>query len=225
MSRFSHFPERPRSLECSSAYTILCNAHDTASSFLDTFEAVRTARGARGAPTDEEQDLLRACLVFAGAGLDSMAKQLVRDALPSVVDRHDGAHAMLKQHVERHVLREVTDESLSVLADVLVDPHPRTRLIARMVRDLTSGSLQSSEEVMRVGSYFDVPSPDLVTDPRALQKIFNARNEIVHEMDVDFGQVNRNRRSRTRAKMTAYTNEVFGVANRFLAEVDKRCAS
>lgn len=76
---------------------------------------------------------------------------------------------------------------------------------------------------MRVGSYFDIPSRDLVADPRDLQKIFNARNEIVHEMDVDFGQVNRNRRSRTRATMTSYTDEIFGVAGRFLAEVDKRC--
>lgn len=223
MSRFSHYPQRPESLECSSGFTILCNAHDTASSFLDTFEAVRSARGARGTPTDEEQDLLRACLVFAGAGLDSMAKQLVRDALPAVVDGHEGAHAMLKQHVERHVLREVTDESLSVLADVLVDPKPRTRLISRMVGDLTAGSLQSSEEVMRVGSYFDVPSNELVADPRELQTIFNARNQIVHEMDVDFEQVNRNRRSRTKSAMISYTNEVFSVANRLLAEVDKRC--
>lgn len=77
MSRFSHYPERPRSGDCSNAYTILCNSHDTASSFLETFEAVRSARNARGAPTDEEQDLLRACVVFAGAGLDSMVKQLV----------------------------------------------------------------------------------------------------------------------------------------------------
>lgn len=223
MSRFSHYPQRPSSSECSSAYIILCNAHDTASSFLDIFESVRSARKARGAPTDEEQDLLRACLVFAGAGLDSMAKQLVRDALPAVVDGHEGAHAMLKQHVERHILREVTDESLSVLADVLVDPHPRHRLITRMVRDLTAGSLQSSEEVMRVGSYFDVPSHELVADPKELQKIFSARNQIVHEMDVDFGQVNRNRRSRTKATMTNYTNEVFAVANRLLKEVDDRC--
>jgi hypothetical protein len=202
---------------------ILCNAHDTASSFLDIFEAVRTARNARGAPTDEEQDLLRACLVFASAGLDSMAKQLVRDALPMVVDRQPGAHAMLKQHVERHILREITDDSLSALADVLVDLQPRNRLIGRMVFDLTSGSLQSSEEVMRVGSYFDIPSRALAADPGVLQKIFNARNQIVHEMDVDFNPVNRNRRSRTKASMTGYTDSVFQVAERLLSEVDRRC--
>ncbi len=222
-SRFSHYPKKPKSAACLNAFTIVCNAHDTASSFLDTFESVRSARKAKGAPRDEEQDLLRACLVFAGAGLDSMAKQLVRDALPVVVDRHEGAHAMLKQHVERHVFREVTDASLSMLADVLVDRQPRTRLISRMVFDLTTGSLQSSEEVMRVGSYFDIPSSALVADPRALQKIFNSRNQIVHEMDVDFDQINRNRRSRTRATMTSSTNDVFAVSDRLLVEVDARC--
>jgi hypothetical protein len=223
-TRFAHYPNKPTSPECQSAFTILCNAHDAASSFLDAFEAVRKARKAHGATTDEEQDLLRACLVFAGAGLDSMAKQLIRDALPTVIEKNLGAHAMLKQHVERQVLRDSANTS-AILAELLVDPDPRSRLVVRLVADLTAGSLQSSEELMRVGSYFDIPSKDLAQDARALQAIFNVRNQIVHEMDVDFGQVNRNRRSRTRASMIQYTNEVFRVATALLGEIDKRAVA
>lgn len=224
-SLFEHYPDRPRSAPCQSAFIILCNAHDTTTSFLDIFNSVRATRGARGAPTDEEQDLLRACLVFAGAALDSMAKQLVRDALPTVIDGVPGAQAMLKQHVERHILRGLPATGIELLAEVLVDPQPRHLLIAKLVEDLTSGSLQSGEEVMRIGSYFDIPSSKLVSDPPLLQKIFNARNQIVHEMDVDFSQVNRNRRSRSRTTIIQFTNELFRVAEALLGEVDSRALS
>jgi hypothetical protein len=223
-THFANYPTKPRAHVCQNAFTILCNAHDTADSFLETFDAVRKARRARGAPTDEEQDLLRACLVFAGAGLDSMAKQLIRDALPEVIQRHPGAHTMLKQHVERHILRGLGDASVTILADVLVDPAPRERLVRHLVADLTAGSLQSTEELMRVGAYFDVPSHLLVADPKELQKVFGARNQIVHEMDVDFSHVNRNRRSRTRAYMISATNEIFRVTAALLTEVDERAA-
>ena len=85
LTLFKHYPGEPKSgsLHENSQF-ILCSAHDAASSFLDTFNKVREARQAKGTPTDEEQDLLRAMLLFATAGLDSMVKQLVtdRDTLP-----------------------------------------------------------------------------------------------------------------------------------------------
>ncbi len=224
-SAFSHYPTKPASPECQSGFTILCNAHEASTSFHDAFGAIRKARNAKGAPTDEEQDLLRAGLVFAGAGLDSMAKQLVRDALPVVIDRVTGAHTMLKQHVERQLLRGGGELAAGVLAEVLVDKEPRAWLVTRLVSDLTSGSLQSAEEVMRVASYFDIPSVQVVADRDGLQRVFNARNQIVHEMDVDFSHVNRNRRSRKKDTMTKYTNEVFKVASVFLEAVDSRAAN
>lgn len=220
-NRFAHDPARPATPQCQNAFTILCNAHDTADSFLEAFQSVRTARHARGAPTDEEQDLLRACLVFAGAAVDSMTKQLIRDALPAVIDRQPGAHAMLQRHFER-ILRGLPTTGLDLLTEILVDKQPRGRLLARLVDDLTSGSLQSADEVMRVASYFDIPSSHLVSDVPLLQKIFKARNQIVHEMDVDFGAPNRSRRSRTRADITLYTNELFKISDKLLREVDAR---
>ena len=224
-SRFKHYPAPPDAPGCQNAFTILCNAHDTASSFLEAFTVVRKARNAKGTPTDEEQDLLRACVVFAGAGLDSMAKQLVEDALPIVVERHPGAESMFKQHVGRHMLRDATGElAPASLAEILADRDPRAYLIRRLVDDLTSGSLQSAEEVMRIASYFDIPSRDLDIDVGFAREIFGARNQIVHEMDVHFDQVNRNRRSRNRARVTAYTDEILRIASVLLAEVDKRAS-
>jgi hypothetical protein len=221
-SSFHHYPERPRAAECQNAFVILCNAHDASSSFLETFATVRAARKAVGASTDEEQDLLRAALVFAAAGMDSMVKQLIRDALAAVVDGQPGAQLMFQQFIERQIVRGGEDSGSRLLAEVLADRQPRAKLIQLLVYSLTSGSLQSHEEVMRVGAHFDIPSATLVPDVPRLQSVFRARNEIVHEMDVDFAQPNRNRRPRAKDATIRLTNEVFRVAHTFLTETDAR---
>lgn len=220
-SKFSHYPPKPRAPECSASFTILCNAHDAASSFLDAFETLRKNRNAKGTPTDEEQDLLRATVIFSSSGLDALAKQLVHDALPRVIDSTEGAEKMLKNHVERR-LRRSDKEAHQLLADVMVDREPRATLVTSLVYELTSGSLQSYEELVKVASHFDIPSKEIVDDDKSLREVFAARNQIIHEMDVDFDQVNRNRRPRKKKDMVGATNSVFGVSERFLAAVDAR---
>ena len=86
---------------------------------------------------------------------------------------------------------DVIDHRL--LSEVLADAAPRARLLRELTNDLTAGSLQSHGELMRVASYFDIPSEKLCPDPTPLRALFRARNQIVHEMDIDFAQPNRNR--------------------------------
>jgi hypothetical protein len=218
-SKFKHHPSTPRSLDCGNAHAILLNAHDAASSFLEIFGAVRAARKAVGMPTDEEQDLLRAMLVFASAGLDSMVKQLVRDALPLIVEGDEGATEMFKEHIERRLSIE-EKHGRKFLADVLGDRNPRLRLMEQLLNDLTCESLQSTDQLLRVASYFNIPSKRITEDPKSLKEVFVVRNQIGHEMDIDFSQPNRSRRPRAKDKMVAYTNELFRVAGAFLSEVD-----
>ena len=73
---------------------------------------------------------------------------------------------------------------------------PATVLIAELVGELTSQSLQSKDQVLRAASFFDIPSNALTPDIRLLDRIFQSRNQISHEMDVDLNQPNRNRRPR-----------------------------
>ncbi|HEX2294153.1 MAG TPA: hypothetical protein VHN37_02465 [Actinomycetota bacterium] len=220
-SKFGHYPVRPRAGECSASFTILCNAHDAASSFLDAFESLRKNRNAKGTPTDEEQDLLRATVIFSSSGLDALAKQLVKDALPRVIDNMEGAEKMLKSHVERR-LRRGDKEAHQLLADVMVDRDPRGTLVSTLVYDLTSGSLQSYEELVKVASHFDIPSREIVDDVDSLRSVFAARNQIIHEMDVDLAQVNRNRRPRKKKDMVGATNSIFAVSQKLLNAVDAR---
>lgn len=164
---------------------------------------------------------MRAMLTFASSGLDSMIKQLVRSALPAVIDLREGAQDKFQEFVERR-LRRGDGPNYAFVAAVIADPNPRNHLLDGLVRELTSSSLQSVEEVLRVGSYFDIPSPNLISDPNAAKEIFAARNEIVHEMDIDFERPNRNRRPRRLQDMKDKTRALFEIAHRFLTEVNAR---
>jgi len=219
-SLFAH-PTLPLRETCLDAHVILCNANDAVRSFHDTFETVRKTRNAKGMPTDEEQDLLRAMVLFAGAGLDSMVKQLIRDGLPAIIDCDQGATVQFKDFIEKR-LREGESGSRRFLADILGDQKPRERLLSELVRDLTSDSLQSAEQLLKVAAYFNIPSGRVTTDIGHLKQIFIVRNQIGHEMDIDFSQTNRSRRPRARDKMVKYATELLRIAAAFLAEVDSK---
>ena len=78
----------PKTAACSKAAVILARTHESADALLKAFELAQQERGTpRGMSTDDEQDLLRAMLVMTAAGLDSMLKQLIRDALHNLAAR------------------------------------------------------------------------------------------------------------------------------------------
>ena len=221
MNPFEPRPEQPASPVLVKSHTILIGAYEAASSFLTLFESTRQNRNAKGTPTDQEQDLLRAMLVFACAGLDSMIKQVIRDALELVIGQSEGAHGNFQVFVEKRLARQGTLDP-RFLAGVLTGTDPRKVLVAELVRELTSQSLQSKDQVLRAASYFDIPSNVLAEDIRRLEEIFQSRNQISHEMDVDLNQPNRTRRPRRKAAMIDHTETILQLANTFLTEVDRR---
>ena len=160
-------------------------------------------------------------IIFAAAGLDSMAKQLITDALPKVVTVEIGATEMFKRHIERK-LATSNQFNPRFLADVLGEVDPRKQLLAGLVGELTGESLQSTEQLLRAAAHFNIPSQQICDDPKTLSLIFRARNEISHEMDIDFRQPNRSRRPRAKATMVAYANELFKIAQILLSEVDRK---
>ncbi|MCX5667098.1 MAG: HEPN domain-containing protein [Candidatus Omnitrophica bacterium] len=219
-SKFNNYPTKPASPRAFNAYMILCSTHDAASSFFDIFER-RRRRKTKGTSTDEEQDLLRAMLVFATSGLDSMIKQLITDALHQIIIKDVGAREVFKNYIEKKLIQS-NQINAKLLAASLVEQDPRKRLVDEVVRDLTSNSLQSKEELLRAASFFDIPSQDLSSDPNRLKEIFDARNQISHEMDINFSQRNRKRRQRKQSDMIRYTNEILRIAKTFLSIVDKK---
>jgi hypothetical protein len=193
--------------------------HDAASSFLDIFESTRQQRKAKGAATDKEQDLLRAMLTFSSSGLDSMAKHLIKEALGDVIEKREGALKNFKVFIEKRLSKKEHQDN-KFLAEVLASRDPRDVLVEELIDELVSQSLQSKEALLRAASYFDIASHVLCEDMVLLQKIFEARNQMAHEMDMEFGQQNRSRKQRRKEDMIDFTEELLRIAKVFLAEVD-----
>lgn len=121
------------------ARTILESARDSANSFLKAFDTVRKARGAMaGKPRNAEQDLVRASLVFAAAGLDSMLKQLIRETIKELAKRDAQVQTELEKFVQRQIRGDSEDsETISghrFLAGVLVAASPQDRIIEEYIR-------------------------------------------------------------------------------------------
>lgn len=226
MQKFKYYPQQPKHGQIFAAYMILTGAHWASSAFLDIFEGSREARDAKGVSNEEEQDLLRAMLIFAASGLDSTVKRLVRDALASVIDNDDEAECRLVDYLEKKLASGGRSEPMNVrlLTSALVAPAPREILVEELIRELTAGSLQSKNELFKVASFFNIPSQEVAQNPELLKKIFEARNQIAHEMDVDFSQWKTStfRRPRSKKTMISYTTELFRIGEVFLSEVDAR---
>lgn len=212
-------PARPGSAECDKAYSILGSARTAANSFLHAYQTSR--QGTRGTSTDEQQDLLRAMLIFSCAGLDSLIKQLIRDALPVVVNREKGADVKFREFVHSKTSRG-DGVSEKLIANVLASREPRKELIELLVRDLTGDSLQSAEQIFKVAAFFDIPTRDICSSIDGLKAVFVVRNQIGHEMDIAFDQPNRSRRPRSQGDMVKHTNTVFDLSDKFLAAVHLR---
>lgn len=214
-------PSNPLNSALISSYSILERASDSADALFRAFETVRSARGAKGNATDHEQDLLRAAFVFASAGLDSMVKQLVRDTLHLVIEKDLGAQAQFAAYVQSR-LRRADQIDLRFLAETLAAPTITAHLKSELVKDLTSGSLQSKDELLRVAAYFAIRADEVTKNPKELQTVFHARNQIAHEMDILLGQINRGRRQRKRSTMRNYASVVLSAAVSFYSAVEKR---
>jgi hypothetical protein len=229
-------PHQPKDPAVWSAYLILKYAHDTAESLLQAFTDVRKARNAKGAPRDEEQDLLRAMVVFAGAGIDSMTKQLIRDALPPLIAKSSEARNRIEKLVSRHLRRGPSDgeapldDSLMLvnpqrLAKVLLAENTRSGITEMLVDDLTSGSLQSAAELYRILDYLGLDKKTMDVTDQALRKVFDCRNKLIHEMDIDFGQPNRNRFPRRREDMVEFAGTLLKASSNILDGVDAQLRS
>ncbi len=213
-------PAAPNKSALINSHSILERASESAEAFFDAFRTVRKARHAKGTATDHEQDLLRAAFVFAAAGLDSMVKQLVRDALRLVIAREKGAQAQFADYIRSRLKSDQLD--FRFLAEVLAAENLADQLRSELVTELTGSSLQSKDQLLRVAAYFAIPAREITKDPDILKAVFDERNQIAHEMDILLGQPNRGRRQRKHKTMREYTNVVLSAAVSFYSAVEKR---
>lgn len=215
-------------IQLAKAKLILRYARDSAKSLLDACDSSRAARSATGgATTHAEQDLLRAMVVFAASGLDSLLKYLIRDSLADLARRDRAVQKELEKFVERQLLKSSATGALDsvggmkFLSRIVASPHPHEHLIEEYIQILTGTSLQSQDQLHRAASALGLSRAEAGLDRGNLVEIFEARNQIIHELDIRLAG-NRARRTRGRDSMVEYSNELLCIGEKFINAVEQK---
>ena len=217
----------PAHEEAEDAHKILEYALEASTSLLKAFDASRSARRATGGnTTTEEQDLLRAMLVFAGAGLDASVKRLIESCLPVLARRASGVREALEGFAARRLRDESSTSGASargyaLLASAISSPTPQAAVVRAYVDDLIGSSLQSVDRVFEALSALGIQK-EVAVDREQLKTVFIARNNIVHEMDMDLSEKNRYRTTRRRDPMIAGVNTLLTLGWNIVGAVDKQ---
>lgn len=207
------------------AQDYLLLAHDSASQALEAMQELRRERRRasgkelRGRTSDQDQDLLRAMLVFACAGVDAATKTLIEDALPALAEHHSGVQEKLSTFTERFV-SEAGAVSPRAISQLLSDTAgPRDALIKAYVNDLTGGSLQSADELDKVCGALGIEKKEIRKEVGQLRDVFRARNEIIHELDLLSTPGGRARRDRAIGEMVGWASDALFVTQSIVNEV------
>lgn len=201
---------------------------EAVSNFYKIFQIIRG--GSAGTTTHNEQDLLRAMLVFACSGLDAVAKQLVKDSLQRIIELDktgNAARQEFQKFVERSIKKgpsfeadgKATSINAGFVAHILISDNPQIELIKSLQKDLCSNSLQSQDQLLKVAGYFAITKDQILNEPEITQKAFDIRNDIIHLMDVDLNarsQGRKNRKVRGERDMVKYTKNILDIGSRFI---------
>ncbi len=203
---------------------VLTNAHRSCTNFLSIFDKATANRGP-GSPSDQDQDVLRAMLLFACAGLDAAVSHLMRDCAKSILPRSQKLQAEVETFVRKKLGSEL--EGTKYLLKMLRESNTPIDdlVVADLIQSLTEHSLQSHAELLRLCSYFEIDENPLKKDIIDLRKVFQARNLVAHEMDINFEPSNRSRTVRRRDEMVEFTNQVIKVANDLIAATRSKLAT
>lgn len=218
--------------ECSLAYLILKHAHKTCAALAEAFRTVRkieaekNGKSTRGNTSDKEQDLLRAMLVFACAGLDSMLKQLIRDAVPRLSSvPHSTSRDALQKFVRRRLGGIDADEfavpDRDFLTTVLLSDCTLSGCIEALIEEKTGRSLQARGQIEDVLPHLGVDNSIMQDYRNGLDEALKNRNEIIHEMDINFGQPNRSRFQRKIGESFEQVNLVLELAEKILKQTNE----
>ncbi len=211
-------PRPPRSREATDAWRILKYAQQSARNFLETFDD----RAGLEMPGDEQQDLLRAMVVAAGAGLDAATRALCRHALPQLLH---GGDTQATHHASEYMKGRLREQSaeLTALGAVFRSDPPRVSVHTLIVEDMTSRDLTVGR-LRSVANQFAPPFPvGPSDDPLARQPIADAiacRNTIVDEMDLNPAGGAHERFQRRRDEMVEHVNALLGCGFAFVDHVD-----
>jgi hypothetical protein len=212
------------SKEASRASEVYEYAFRSVQSFIDLFTAEKRRRGSkRGILPQAEQDLLRAALTFACAGLDSVLKHAIRDCITNILSRDIEVEKRFAEFIEKKISPSATGVTgLKFLSQILAKPDIWGALVDSYIGFLVGSSLQSEEEVFRVCAALGIDPKSIALKRGSHRHIFVVRNEVIHEMDIDLAARPGKRITRGQRDMLDAINLTLKLARDFVIAVDKK---
>jgi len=187
----------------------LASAYDSVVSLIEeTYPALRAQRtGSRGRLTHAEQDIFRAAVVFAGAGVDTVFKEAMRGCIAIQIERSDGAREKYLDFVTRSI-QDGPGVGARQIAALLIHSDPGQALKDAYVERLTGSSLQSVTQMTNAMSSLGLQDePALFKEARSLSDLFRVRNQIAHELDMTPASAGgRGARARRERSVTSYVS-------------------
>ena len=196
-------------------FSILAKTTEAVNSFNSLYKSRRS--GARGGPsTHDQQDLYRAMLIFACAGLDTFVKQLVKSKLPKLINVELEAEKKFKEYVKSG-LKKDDKAVLNTVALALIDKAPRNIFLEEYIENLTANSLQSVSDLCKISDASGLETKQIFSPQRmnSLKDAFIVRNQIIHEMDITVSASTsrttgyRTRRQRVSSVMEKHTRSML----------------
>jgi hypothetical protein len=201
----------------------LHGAHDAVQGLFDLLHATRQRKIEAGQEVRKlehgEVDLLRAAILFAGAGLDSTLKELLRVTLPHLVAHHAPAAKKLKTYASQLVVDQ-PNVAKNLLASLDADAGLRERYIESLVKP----SLQGDGDLVKVRDVLGLEDRDelAASSLKTTGAFFTARNEIAHELDLKMpkGRGDSTRRSREMSTTREQVDLILRISAAFVVETD-----
>lgn len=158
-------------------------------------------------------------------GVDAALKQAIRDCFEYLLE----ANKQVREGFERFIRKRIGGEGdvlelasgAKFLAQVLAEKNPRVKLIEEYVRELTGESLQSADEILRATAALGLENKTLGLDILRLKEIFQIRNKIIHELDLDLNAPKRKRKVRSQADLLDNADFMLATIKKLLEELDK----
>jgi len=160
-----------------------------------------------------------------------MLKQLIREAITRLAEKNPKVQEELETFVHRQIRGDSEgSEAISghkFLARVLVSANLQARLIEEYVRELTGTSLQSADQLFKTVRALGLDPKEAQLDAQQLKGIFDIRNKIIHELDVNLNTARgrRTRHSRRKPELEEHARKLLDVGERILGEIEQQLNS
>jgi len=163
-------PTVQKDCTCSTADAIYLTGKSTCENLYNLSQTQATSK----------EDLLRAVLLFSCSTIDSVGKQLAKDCLKEVIDVDEGAQKIFEEHISR----KIKQQPEKLLARALSNPDYRGELIKFVIESIDGTSLQSYQQISELTAKFGIVTDEIISQDKA-KAVFDARQKIIHEMDIE----------------------------------------